>query len=88
MQTTDISFQRDVARDRVSKEFSRTVHEIESALKQLKHHWAAFNEGNDTEKADRVSLACGEIRRMASHIDIAYLADMAARLDVLANLDS
>ena len=85
---TNIDYQRSIIRDRVSKEFSRTVHEIESALKQLTHQWAAFNEADDIEKADRVSLACGEIRRMVSHIDIAHLSDMAARLDVLANLDS
>lgn len=87
MTAQNISHQRDIVRDTLSKEFSRTIREVENALKQLRHHWDAFNQGDDIEKADRAIFACEDFRRSVSHIDIASLASKAASLEVLARIE-
>ena len=85
---TNFGFQRDKTRDQLSKEFSRTIHEIECTLSMLMHEWERFNESNDRDKAECVSSACHDLRAMMSHIDLASLSSRAERLDIFASLDN
>ena len=75
------------AEARAEKEFAFAICEIERTLHQLKHHYSAFEEGDASEKADRLSGAASMIRAMAAHIDLARLGALAAELDVLSELD-
>lgn len=84
---TNFGFQRDKTRDQLSKEFSRTIHEIECTLSLLMHQWERFNEGDDRDKTECVSSACHDLRAMMSHIDLASLASRAERLDIFTTLD-
>ena len=78
--------QRELARQRLDKEFANAINLIETALSQVKFHYEAFREGDDSEKADRASSAVSWIRRMTASVETTALADLAARLDVLASI--
>ena len=85
--TTTISHHRDMARKHCAEEFARTIHQLEETLHQLQYHWQGFNDGDDKEKAERAGNAIQLIRRMSSSINIGALADEAARLEILAEID-
>jgi hypothetical protein len=86
--TASIEHQRDRARKHLDKEFANTITLIETALDQIKFHYEAFQAGDDDEKARRASSAIHWMRRMTSSIDIPFLADEAARLDILSSIDA